>query len=479
MKGRRWGEYLRVAVLALGGAASLWWATEVENGGFAMFHDELWNVPGTVALVRGQSWNPAYEVKIFGLRFPLVSGPYQGAFKTYLLAPVVGLCGTSPQVLRGLNAVLGWLYLAALFKAFSKLAPPRVAALVFLLPLADPNFLWFVPLDYGPFLLCLIFVALGLGALVRAVTNRSQRFLPLVALAAGLVLGDKLTSLPAALSLLILGGIVAWQRRKDLQTSVRTGLLALVLFMLPLLPFAAYFFVNGFAEFEANTHFVVPHWLKALTLKPEGASRTQPPFSLSARLFSFVAGLKDIGSAHFIPYALSGERVTVSPPWAFAIFLALGLMAFPMSWVLSRKRGESSTCPLLAGSWLIVCAIFVAIPGLDRPWHFLQLQPFLVAAVFAGVWALNRTLTKAGWARFVKLFLALVLALAGYRQAIRGWELGMWLRKQQGVNLTSPALYHVAQTLSREKPKRVICVNYGGCNPLYVLWGAATSRWWT
>lgn len=42
-----------VLLAAMVGVGSLFWAATVENRGFGMFHDELWNLPSAVALVRG------------------------------------------------------------------------------------------------------------------------------------------------------------------------------------------------------------------------------------------------------------------------------------------------------------------------------------------------------------------------------------------------------------------------------------------
>lgn len=49
---------LVVAIFALVGGGSLFWAATVENRGFGMFQDELWNLPSAVALCGGNLGAP-------------------------------------------------------------------------------------------------------------------------------------------------------------------------------------------------------------------------------------------------------------------------------------------------------------------------------------------------------------------------------------------------------------------------------------
>lgn len=434
--------------------------------------------------MRGQSWRPNYEVKVLGLPLPMVTGPYQGALKTYLLAPLVAALGTRPTVLRGFNAVLAFLFLCVLFWAFAPLLKPTPRAGVFLLPLMVPHFLWFVPTDYGPFLLGLSFSAFGLGALVRADAISSQRFLPLVGLAAGLSVGDKLTAMPAAGTLLALSLAVLLMKRQRPSRPGRTLLMTVLMFALPVLPFVAYFYLHGFAELEANTHIAVPQWLKGLTLSPASATVSCPPLKLEDRLKVIWSGFKLMGSGNFLPEALSGDRLEPAVPWGFWIFLAIAFFSLPLCWTVKKLgRAEAKNWLLLAASWPLLVLLFLLTPGLDRPWHFFPLLPFSVAACVAGLWATKQLLLFCACSRAARWVMGAALLIAALSLAQRGVQLGYWLSQREGANLTSPAIEVVAGRLVEVQPRRLLCINYSVCNPLYVLgegrFEILDLTWWT
>ena len=91
-------------VFALG---ALLYASVIETQNIAVTHDELWDYYPAVGMLNAESLVPQQEVMIFGFPLPLVTGPYQGALKTWLIVPVLKLFGTSPAVLRGINVLLG------------------------------------------------------------------------------------------------------------------------------------------------------------------------------------------------------------------------------------------------------------------------------------------------------------------------------------------------------------------------------------
>lgn len=423
-------------------------STAVQVSGYALYHDELWNHPAAVSLLAGKSWRKGYEVKVFGQPLPVVSGPYQGSLKTYLLAPLLAVFGTSPAVLRGIHCTLGLLYLAALFWAMRVVVSRRAATGVFLLPLADPNLTMFVPTDHGPFLLQNALLAVATGAALRLAGQPQLRWVLLALGSTSLALADKLTGVPVVavlgIATLTLGARVLGRRPG------RWALAALVA-VLPLLPHGAYFTATGPGELEANVGSGMAH---------------PPPYlrrlaALGRKFTSYIAE----GSA--MPRSFTAHPTPPHRPALVWVALALALAGGAAA-VGGRREfraaGLATLC-LLGGM-----AATAAVPGLNRPWHLLQLHPLLVVAAFAGCAALTRLASPhRRWATALRGAAALLLVAAAGWEALRTWELLRFLAGRQGAHMYSPGLYALHREVAERRPRRLICLNYSLCNPLYVL----------
>lgn len=424
-------------------------STTVQTARYAVYHDELWNHPAAVSLLQGTSWRRGWEVPVFGVPLPLVSGPYQGSLKTFLLTPLLAVFGTSPAALRGIHCAFGLLYLAALYWALRAVLARRPAALVFLLPLADPNLAMFVPTDQGPFLLQNALFALSLGALLRLASGRELRWVLLALGAASLALADKLTGLPLAAVLmllaLILGGGVLLRRRRYLA-------LAALAVALPLLPHAAYFAAAGFSELEENVG--------------RGMSQ-KPPYlvSLGQTLHALTGHIAD-GSA--MPKSLTGH----SPPPHRPLLAPLALALAAGGGAVALWRRGTITAPVGVATLSLALGLlaYAAVPGLTRPWHYFQLQPPLVVAASLGLGALLQQVpTTSKVAIPVRALAALAVAAAAGVGALRTGQLLSFLSSHQGTRIYSPGLYELQRKVFSLAPQRLVCLNYSLCNPLYVL----------
>ena len=440
---------------------ALSYAYVVQTQHIAVYHDELWNYPAAVALMRGESWLAHQEFSFFGYPVPLVSGPYQGALKSWFLAPILGSCGTSPFVLRGVNCVLGFAYLLSLFWALKGIVYRPLALSVFALPIVDPNFLFFVPTDTGPFLLQIIFMSLAIGAFNRAYLYKDGSFLLLATAMASLTLADKLTSLPFVLVFFPLVAVWLWPYRGQLLTLPRLCLLFLVS-LLPLLPHSLYFFQHGF------------HDLFMMTTVDAGSI---PPFSL--RLQNIISG--------FFEYFFEGSALIhsfLAPPSVptvrsgLAMLGAILLLCCPLLFAVVRAQmagrtqaRESWKCllfsPCLFVGTLLAMPLF---PGLFRPWHFFVLHPaFILSTV-----SLLAFVMEALNVKFQRWFLVLasgILAFLLVQSSLVSSRFFSLAQEQQGVNLTSLALYDLADVLQSQGTKKIVCLSYSLCNPLYVLSG--------
>lgn len=444
-----------VGALVVLAAAALAASATVQTTRYAVYHDELWNHPAAVSLLQGRSWRSAWEISVLGVPVPLVSGPYQGSVKTLVLAPLLATFGTSPGVLRGIHCGLGILYLAALFWALRAVFSRRTAAVVFLLPLADPNLTMFVPTDQGPFLLQNTFFAVAIGAMLRFAQGREFRWLLKVLAAASLALADKLTGVPLAAVLMACALALGV---RVLGRSVKRWALAGLVVVVPLLPHAAYFARAGFAELKANVGSGM-------------AQRSPYPARLRDTVTQLTGFIAD-GSA--IPKSLTSQ----SPPTHRPLLapLALVLVAIGGARALRRSQGSQTAEGLAALCFVLGVASFAAVPGLDRPWHYSVLHPPLVVAAFLGFRAL---VSWAGSGRptalAVRTIAGLSVAGAALVGTARTGELISFLATRQGAHMYSPGLYQVHQHLRSREPQRIICLNYSLCNPLYVLSGGSVE----
>ncbi|MCX7895876.1 MAG: hypothetical protein N2447_08005 [Thermoanaerobaculum sp.] len=428
----------------------------IQTAKYSVYHDELWNHPQAVALLNGRSWVAAYEVRLFGQSFPLVSGPYQGAIKSYLLVPWIGVFGTNPWSLRLFNVLLAVAVLVTLRWALQAVVGQRLIWLAFAAPWLFPALLTYAPTDQGPVLLTLAFSSLSLGAVARYLQEPDVRWVALALAGSSLVLSDKITAFPLAMAGYAATALAAlrWGHLRHLVSPQ-----ALAGASIPLLPWALYFALHGFSE----------------TL---GYVANSTSISTWQRLrHQWVWIVETLGGGHMV--GLGHQAVPPMPLWLPWLALPCALFVAVLAAV-----GKAKSAQLLARINAVFFAAFAVayvtsalIPGLYRPWHFVPFLPVVALLSSASLASLLR-LTR-GFLHKTLLWVLTGFAAHDATQAVQG----LWfLRQGEGANLTSPALYEVAAHLQRERIATIVCLNYSLCNPLFVLSGGQLSfvetTWW-
>jgi hypothetical protein len=437
-------------------------AAGVLSRNIGLFHDELWDFIPAVGMIRAESMNPNQEVRIAGYPFPIVSGPYQGALKTWTLAPLLMAFGTSPRFILSLNVLYGMIYLGALYWALIPLIGRRAACLVFAAPFFDTNFLLTAPMDTGPSIFQYIFISLAAGSLFRYMANSQLRYYGWTWLFSGCLLAQKLTAIPIVVSLIAFAVILAFGRFRAMSASgkavqaIRSYLIIpAVLFMLPLLPHLAYFFKTGFGD------------LRAMTV----TDRHPSYFASLGKNLSFVSGMFDGVDWYRRMTHDTGSAAAATPPVP-AIFgvasAACSLMLGLFAGVNRKFLGYSAVCIGLCGASFLLFPVF---EGLDRPWHFYVLTPLFICSV-AVTTVHCFSVVAARWSGFVVLIraaAAIGLAAGVLLGASHGIGILNRFEARKGVCMTSPAIYEAYRAVEASGVREIHALNYSLAYPLYLL----------
>lgn len=416
---------------------------------FSVYHDELWNYPQAVAFLNRASWRPSYDFQFLGEALPLLSGPYQGALKTYLLVPWLAVFGTSPWSLRGVNLLLCGVLLLTLRWALIPLVGTRWSRMALAATWFVPAMFAYGPTDQGPFLLASILAAGATGSLLRWGETAQQRWLALGVLSASLMVYDKLTALPVALAIVVPGLFLrpfreTWSRL----VSWPVVLAALV----PLVPWVLFFARHGFDE----------------TL----AYASGPGEPLRSRLTHWPLWLsQSLASTHMVALPPGTPPLSLWLPYAA---LAGGGLVLVSGWLrLTSRTPQWRQATLSALSLGLAWVGFALVPGLYRPWHFFPLVPLLITALAAAVPVSVNALAS----RALRILPLAVLATVLTHDLLQA-QRALWrLKEPEGSAITSPALYQLRDALYEQRASRLVCLNYSLCNPLYVLLGGKVELW--
>jgi hypothetical protein len=433
-------------------------SVDVQNRSFGYFHDELWDYTPAVAMIQSESLTEPQETKLFHHRVPLVTGPYHGAWKAWISSPILAYLGTSPAVLRTLNAFYAMAYLAAMYWALIPAVGRSWAWVVFLIPLADANFLVTVPIDMGPTIFQNIFIALTLGAIFRYVENRDGKSYRRIWLFSGCLLAQKLTAIPITIALGIFAAILAvryqhsWILSEKPKALRQLLLVPAVLFVIPMIPHLIYLHKAGLSSLlEMTAAAPTPYW-KAI-------SQNYPFFQ---KMFD--------GTDWYQRITLDSFQRTGTPLIFIWGLCAMGCAV--LLYILKRDQRKGLRFALISGG--LAAAGFCLMPlfnGLNRPWHFYILSPlFLAGCAIATIHVLSSVARFMGKARLASGILLACLCFAGVgRSAVQGFELLHGMEIHKGVCLTSPAINDLYAAIQAAHVKSVYAVNYSVAYPIYVL----------
>jgi hypothetical protein len=461
---QRWLSFRYVVPLvgALLAAAFLSAASLVLSGNIGVFRDELWDFIPAVGLMRGQSVAVAQEVSIMGRPVPLVAGPYQGALKAWLSAPLLAMVGTSPGAIYALNVLFSIGYLAALYWAVAPVVGPLWAALVFAAPFIDSNFLLTGPMDAGPSLFQYLFISLALGSLFRHLSSRAGlKYYWLGWFFTGCLMAQKLTAAPVALAFSAVLIVVSLRQAGPARRSIgaaaalrRCLWVPALLVLMPLLPNLAYFLRSGLAD------------LKTMSAHPEHSSYLET-LSRGALFVSNMFDGTDWCRRIISSFPGNESRIFM---WA-----GLAVAACAVLFSLRRRTGGAGRDALAAclGLTIVSFALYPLFPGLERPWHFYVLTPLLLCAFLLSLrrcfdFCVELPGRAVGAARAVLL---LGLAAAITLGSMHGTSLLGRIRESKGACVMSPALYDTCREVERLHLRHIYAINYSLAESLYVLLG--------
>jgi hypothetical protein len=436
-------------------------ASGVIGRNIGLYQDGLWDFFPAVGMLKAHSISGPQEIKIFGYPLPLVSGPYSGALKIWILAPLLALLGTSPQVVLALNVLFGLIYLLALYWALLPVVDKTWVSLVFLLPFIDANYLLTVPLDDGIFVFQYIFISLAIGALFRYLRNYQLKYYWMAWFFSGCILAQKLTSIPIVISFAII--IIILSCRQFFQVAGALGIKRAVirfvafpaaLFLVPLLPHSIYFLKSGLHDLFAMT----------------ADGRRAPYFSALSYSVSFFSRMFD-GSDWYRRITLDTAFDLALPPyWAIA-----GIAIISCSLLLyftsndNKKYGRSTVVCI----GLCTCSflLYPAFRGLDRPWHFYVLAPtFICCCVIAAANCLSHCLIAfKRYGRFGVLLLSILFSSGVALSASHGIRMLKAVEAHKGACLTSPAVYDIYKAIAASNVKTVYTINYSLAYSFYVF----------
>jgi hypothetical protein len=436
-------------------------ASGVIGRNIGLYQDGLWDFFPAVGMLKAHSISGPEEIKIFGYPLPLVSGPYSGALKIWILVPLLALLGTSPQVVLALNVLFGLIYLLALYWALLPVVDKTWASLVFLLPFIDANYLLTVPLDDGIFVFQYIFISLAIGALFRYLRNYQLKYYWMAWFFSGCILAQKLTSIPIVMSFAII--IIMLSCRQFFQAAGALGIKRAVIrfvafpaasFLGPLLPHSIYFLKSGLHDLFAMT----------------ADGRRAPYFSALSYAVSFFGRMFD-GSDWYRRITLDTvSDLAVPPYWAISgiAIIACSLLLYFASGDKKKYGSNTMVCVgLSACSFLL----YPAFRGLDRPWHFYVLAPtFICCCVIAAANCVSHCLIAfKNCGRIAVLLLSIVFLSGVAVSASHGIRMLKEIETHKGACLTSPAIYDIYKDIAASNVRTVYTINYSLAYSFYVF----------
>ena len=421
----------------------LFYSSIILNISRSYTNDELFDYTPAVALMNNELIFPSQGVVVFGLKVPLVDGPYQGALKTWITTPLIYLFGTSYYSLRTINVVIAILYLFAFYWALRGLLKKKYAMLVFLIPFLDSNFLLTAPLDYGSFLFQTISIVLGFGCIFRLVILKNIRYFWLFSLLIGCLLAKQLTSIPIVLSMPIFTFLFAspifCKFLKDngrISFTINILLIPFLFFLLPLIPHSIYFCISdGFSSFLEIT-------------------RSTNNAAFFNKIISNIVNLSQFSNGNFI-YSVYGLY--------FISFLVF---------IISYKHRSNLKTFFLGFLIFSIFSLLVysSFNSNTRPWHYQVLYPFSWCLAFISFAYINDFLLKGKVIyRILLCLLYIVLGAGLILSSLHSFYLLGTIERNKGEGMDSLLLNDFSSLLNKHNFTKMYSVNYSLGWPLYTM----------
>jgi len=421
--------------------------------------DELWDYIPSVGLIQGDSLAGIQEIEVLGHYVPLVSGPYQGALKTWVVTPVISLFGTTPRSIRTLNVLFGMTYLLALYWALLPVVGKKWAWVVFMSPLLDTNFLLFAPMDYGPSLFQFIFISLALGALFRYLVNFELKYYRLVWFFIGCLLAQKLTAIPIAIGIIVITMAFTirflWKSAGQIRwpSVIKCyGIIPSLLLLVPMVPHLLYFYLSGFTHLFSMT-----------------ADGVREPYfaALLGNILNFYPMFDGTGWYQRITL----EVLDRPPPVLFVSGLATMLASVAICLTLGCRKNLDMPAIASTGLFFLAFLLFPAFGGLNRPWHFFILTPLFAGGFIISI-AVLLTCFENRWKNFAVWFqggIVVCLISGAGISATHGFGILQEIESRKGVCITSPVITDVYENLRVANIRKIFGITYSIAYPIYVL----------
>lgn len=423
-----------------------------------LHYDEVIQVPASVHLLKGDS-NSTHKyfesIKIAGRAFPVMTMPYMGSLETYLYAFIFSILGINVEAFRLINIFLAVLALLLTSHFAKTFFGPLEAVVGTWLLATDPSFILLSRMDWGPFLLSMIF---RLGALVcfwHWWKSGGKMFpLCLAGAAMGLGIYDKTNFLWFVVAMLVFGTI-AWLISKERpKVNFSAFLMALVVGITTSLPLWIYNLTHHWETFRMA---VLPgQTISLVKLLEQVPTRTEVLLAmLNSEIFSSEI-LQGLAPVH---WGIVGTLMLWLSVIALLVLLFVGcltrcwkLLLLPMLTLLIIGQIYLTPRPVWVHHWIGIYPFTHVAVGVmaKRLWISLKIN---------GLW---KKIALCGGA--LVIFVALcfnVMTMLGYqRMMVENGGKGYW----------SDAIYGLAETLKGQYAGRQIhLMDWGIGNQLVLL----------
>ncbi len=426
------------------------------SNNFSPSLDAIWNIP-TAALVFGDNRfgvSPGWTVSIAGHYFPLVAGPYLGAFKSYLLSAFFLIEPNYVESSQLFNQIIFGILIAVFYllasKLFSKIVALTISGSLFLCR----GFIYSASLDYGPYLVGTLLILISSNLIFGAKSKEIKTKFYLGLFCLGIAIADKLTILPIALPLLLYVLFRATKLLKDLPEYLK----ALAIFLISFTPMFVYYLGNGFAELF--------QWI--------GIGSSAPPNFLDIQTYlnafnSFIASTIGPKTPYLYSaiYGVIGDNIG-----QFELITLFFALVFIFIYGLFSTRHKPDYFFLI--SWAPISLILV-IPMNARPWHYQPLLPLFILSICLALKVILIDLqnkigidfSEFGFSRNRK---ALHLTSLFTVLSLSALNLSSLDSSVLGSGIAAPSHSATAKYIDQRKEiKSLICLDYSVCVPILAM----------
>lgn len=409
--------------------------------------EELTDFTAATALRRNDFMFPSFS--IIGRYVPLVATPYQGPWKSWLIAPFLIFFKNSVLFSRLVNIIFAMVYILSMYWAIVTLNR-KYALLILLIPFWDSKFLFFAPFDFGPLLFQMIFIALSLGCIFRFINTKKTHWWYLGNLAIGAILAQKITSLPVFIVLASINTFLYFKYFIFRDFNIhRLGeiFFSLVLMLLPNLPYIIYFLRGGLVDML-------------------GMTSSSEVINLHTYFPKLLAIVKN-----FI-FSMSGnewiESLTINHEIlkSFRFFGVFSLIVIVFVFLIFfRRKSINFSWKIIYFALIFEFIVFSAIRGLNRPWHYFVLEPIWMLVYVLSLIEILKLFKGKTKIFIVILFVLIPILIVMYGNI----SLLNDIKKYKGAILASPITNDVTNELERVGAKKVFGLNFSVNVPIYFL----------